>query len=238
MTSNPDSCVEICLSEYELFKNDYENIIDFYSSVYPGRVMYRGVKVSGVVPNSVRFIVQPRLSAEYVYIGDVDIMLLESGIAEYGLSFMKKHNADFFNILRNDHQLTGLHFMEYSKMYPVRIPRNVNLASLNDEVLLCSLMREKNCKFPPLGLSGSERRIFGAHISMFSRPPLQSLTTRDRKTSFPAWDLPSGAEKYCEVRYSGPVVEFTGCIKETQVELRRVIQMADMFAYYTMNAHD
>lgn len=235
LTTNDDSCVEICLSEFDFFTENYSNIIDFYNRNYPGRVLYRGVKASGIFPNSVRFMIKPVMTSKYVYIGDIDILLLERNIADYHVEFMKRYNSDFSNVLRNQNQLTGLHFMEYEKMYPVKIPKGADLAGMNDEVLLCSMMREKQMKFPPLGIPLSERKTHGMHVSMFSRPPLRTLTTKDRYIDYPAWTIRPDASRYFEVRYSPQVTEFTSCIDEKQMKLRRVIQTADMFAYYRMH---
>ena len=167
-------------------------------------------------------------------------MILDSDIVQHHIQFMKNYNSDFSNILRNERQLTGLHFIEYEKMYPVKIPDKIDLYRTNDEVLLCSLMREKNYSFPPLGLPLSERKTHGLHCSFFSRPPLSSLTTEDKSVKYPAWTIEpqpykAGAEKYFEIRYSTPVVNFTECIHERQVELRRIIQIMDMFAYYKLH---
>ncbi len=165
-------------------------------------------------------------------------MILDSSIMEYHTSFMTKYKSDFSNILRADNRLTGLHFMEYDKMYPVSIPKGVDLASVNDEVLLCSLMREKHFRFPPSGISTSERHIHGIHASMYNRPPLSTLTTKDRAADFPSWQIEpedSGAARYFDIRYSEPVVEFTKCIDDKQIKLRSMIQILDMFAYYKLH---
>ena len=235
LATNQDSCVEICLSEYELFRERYRNIMEFYNSNYPGRVLYRDIEVRGVFPNSVRFLVEPKIVSRYVYIGDIDILLLESDIREHHTAFMKKYNSDFSNILRNERQLTGLHFIEHKKMYPVKIPYGTDLYRTNDEVLLCSIMREKQLRFPPLGIPMSERKIHGLHVSLFNRPLLPTLTTKDRMANYPAWDLQPDPERYFEVRYSEPVTQFTKCINDTQIELRRIIQMADILCYYKLN---
>ena len=209
--------------------------MNFYNTYYPEQVLFRGVKTSGVFPNSVRFLIQPKFTAKYVYIGDIDIFLLDTSIIEWHTSFMRKYHSDFSNVMRNNNQLTGLHFMEYEKMYPVKIPVDVDLARMNDEVLLCRLMREKHCIFPPLGIPLSERKIHGLHISLFNRPPLPTLTTNDRLADYPSWGIEpeySGVERYFDVRYSEPVMKFTECIRDNQVKLRQVIQFTDMFAYY------
>ena len=188
------------------------------------------------MPNSVRFLVQPTLKTEYVYIGDVDIFLLED-VLDYQLNFMAKHQSDFGNVLRNPNQLTGLHFIPYEKMYPVKVPPNTDLARTNDEVLLCQLMREKNLRFP-VKAAFEERKLHGVHISFYSRPPLQSKTTFDKPVDFPTWGPREGVEKYLKVRYAEPIKNFTKHIHSHQVELRRLIQFADMWAFFVKENPD
>lgn len=173
---------------------------------------------------------QPTLKAKYVYIGDIDIFLLEN-ILDYQLNFMKKHQSDFGNVLRNDHQLTGLHFIPYDKMYPIKIPRNVDLSRINDEVLLCQLMREKNLRFP-VNATFEERKVHGVHISFFSRPPLNSMTTFDKLIDFPCWGSYEAVEKYLGVRYTKPIKNFIEHIHPLQISLRRLIQFVDMWAFF------
>ena len=227
LTSNPDAIVEIILSDYELFKKTYANIMQFYEANYPGKVRYTPVEVKNVLPNSVRFIVQPTLKAKYVYIGDIDIFLTED-VLSYWLKFMEKHQCDFGNVLRNERQLTGLHFVPYDKMYPVVIPPDANLRT-GDEVLLCRLMREKNLRFP-VSAERRERKIHGVHVSYYSRPPLPSMTTFDKPARYPSWG--GDVKKYLEIRYSEPVIKFTECIGTRQIELRRIIQFTDMWAWF------
>ena len=236
LTSNPEAVVEIILSNYDDFIRDYANIIRFYDAAYPEKVRYTPVDAGNILPNSVRFLVQPTLKTEYVYIGDVDIFLLED-VLDYQLNFMAKHQSDFGNVLRNDHQFTGLHFIPYEKMYPVKIPNNTDLSRTNDEVLLCRLMREKNLRFP-INATFEERKVHGVHISWFSRPPLMSVTTFDKPTDFPSWGPRESVEKYLDVRYTEPIKNFIDCIHTTQIKLRRLIQFVDMWAFFLKHNPD
>lgn len=236
LISNPEAVVEIILSDYEAFANYYTNVIKFYDTTYPGKVRYTPVDAKNILPNSVRFLVQPTLKAKYVYIGDVDIFLLED-VLSYQLDFMARHQSDFGNVLRNDHQFTGLHFIPYEKMYPVKIPNNTDLSRTNDEVLLCHLMREKNLRFP-IKATLAERKIHGVHISLFSRPPLMSVTTFDKPTDFPSWGPRESVEKYLDVRYTEPIKNFIDCIHTTQIKLRRLIQFVDMWAFFLKHNPD
>ena len=236
LLSNPEAAVEIILSDYEAFTNKYANVINFYDAVYPGKVRYTPVDMKNVLPNSVRFLIQPTLKSEYVYIGDIDIFLMED-VLDYQLKFMAKHQSDFGNVLRNPNQLTGLHFIPYEKMYPVKVPPNTDLLRTNDEVLLCRLMREKNLRFP-VSAKVEERKLHGLHISFFSRPPLMSATTFDEPFDFPTWGPRAAVEKYLSIRYTEPVKNFTKCIQRNQVELRRLIQIVDMWAFFVKEHAD
>ena len=90
LATNDNACVEICLSAFDAFKEKYQNI----NKVYPGKVLYR-VRTSGGLQNSVRFLIQPRTVCKYVYIGDIDIMILDRNIADYHKQFMEKYSCDF-----------------------------------------------------------------------------------------------------------------------------------------------
>lgn len=201
-----------------------------------GKVRYTPVVVRNILPNSVRFLVQPTLKTKYVYIGDIDIFLLED-VLDYQLNFMARHQSDFGNVLRNPNQLTGLHFIPYDKMYPVKIPPNTDLLRTNDEVLLYQIMREKNLRFPG-SAKLEERKLHGVHISFFSRPPLMSATTFDKPFDFPAWGPRAAVKKYLDVRYTEPVKNFTKCIQRNQIELRRLIQIVDMWAFFVKEHPD
>lgn len=232
LISNPAARVEIGVSDYDSFREMYPNVINFYNAAYPEKVRYTPlVNVEKILANSVRFLIQPTLKADYVYIGDADIFLLDENILNYHLDFMERHQSDFSNVLRNENQLTGLHCIAYDKMYPVTAPNDVNLAQWNDECLLCLLMRRKNLRFP-VKANLSERKVHGLHISYYSRPPLRTLTTYDRSVEFPTWGAREYVEKYLSVRYSEPVKNFTECIDFRQVELRRLIQLVDMWAFF------
>lgn len=231
LESNPDAAVEIILSDYKLFEKQYSNIMQFYDATYPGKVRYTSVEVRNILPNSVRFVIEPTLKARYVYIGDVDIFLMED-VLSYWLSFMERHQSDFGNVLRNPNQLTGLHFIPYDKMYPVVIPKGTDLLRTLDEVLLCRILREKNLRFP-VNATLAERKVHGMHISFFSRPPLLSLTTLDKPIHFPCWgSYDKHVEKYLSLRYTESIRKFTERIEATQIELRRIIQFVDMWAFF------
>ena len=98
-------------------------------------------------------------------------------------------------------------------------------------------MREKNLRFP-VKAALEERKLHGVHISFYSRPPLQSKTTFDKPVDFPSWGPCEGVEKYLDKRYTKPIKKFIDCIRPNQVELRRLIQFVDMWAFFVKENPD
>jgi hypothetical protein len=231
LTSNPDSIVEICLSSPAEFVREYSQLIEFYHKNYPGRVLYSYIEHSGTLPHSLRFIVQPQSYARYVYIGDVDILLLESDILRSHLIKIKMNGLDFSNIVRpGTKRLTGLHFIAYDKMFPARIESDINLSTTNDEELLYMLMDAKGFKMP--SCCPAARPMHGLHISFFSRPLLPTLTTRDRLADFPSWGDRAFVGKYLEVRYTGAIADFMSNIRDNNARLRQLVQIIDLYCLY------
>jgi len=237
LTSNPDSIVEICLSSPAEFVREYSQLIEFYHKNYPGRVLYSYIiEHSGILPHSLRFIVQPQSYARYVYIGDVDTLLLESDILRNHLIKIKMNSLDFSNVVRpGTKRLTGLHFIAYDKMFPARIESDINISTANDEELLYMLMDAKGFKMPSCSLAA--RPVHGIHISFFSRPLLPTLTTQDRLADYPSWygqshDTRAFIEKYLAVRYTGAITDFMSNIRDDNVQLRQLVQIIDLYCLY------
>lgn len=244
--SNKNCFVEIGLEDLSSFFKKYDHLIKFYNEKYPNKLLYREInfyqkkffKKQKICPNSVRFLNVPQTKADYVYIGDIDIFILEE-ILPLHLKNLKKNNLDFSNIIRkNLNQVTGLHFIKYDLMYNesyLKDLKKINFFSDGDEVILYKILKNKNLKFPPLNLQ--YRPQHGIHVSLFNRPPFSNLTTKDQKNSFPNWFDGINKEKnfakiYLKKRYQGIIREFVKHIKINDVELRRIIQIVDAACYF------
>ena len=149
LNSNPGAKVEVGVENHLRFTHKFKHIISFYEKEYPGRVRFSAVSFTQkrlfdsrkIVPNSVRFVTQPKLKADYVYIGDADILITEE-VASQHLANIEKHHLDFSNVVRpNKNRLTGLHFIAYDKMYPLPSLRGINLGKCNDEDLLYQIIQ-------------------------------------------------------------------------------------------------
>lgn len=121
-------------------------------------------------PNSVRFVQTPDEITTYTYIGDIDMLVLES-VTDKHLRRMRRTGLPYSNVLRpSGKALSGLHFTESDAYYPVRLPPG---ATLNmDERLLYEMVMARG-----LGLPDPEDRwrpMHGYHLSL-RRPPLAAL---------------------------------------------------------------
>ena len=252
LESNKEAFVEIGVEDLVSFKEKYKHLIKFYNQNWPKKVLYREVNffqknIFGIkrkIPaDNVRFISIPQTKAEYVYIGDIDILILEPILKKH-LQNIKNNNLDFSNIVRhyNHKHLSGLHFINYEKMYKNQIEdlKKINVFQDSDEKLLYELMLIKKLKIPDLNIK--YRPQHGIHISLHNRPPFNTLTTLDKKGDFPDWFNGACEEKdftkiYWEKRYKGKIKKFMESIKFEDIELRRIVQLIDSVCYFKVNSN-
>ena len=237
---NKKAIVEIGIENIYDFTKKYSHLINFYNIHYPGRVLYTEVNFGDILPNSVRFVTQPFSESKYIYIGDIDIVICEN-ILEPHLKNISQNNLDYSNIKRTNfkkNRLSGLHFIEYSKMYPILLPKKIDLSKLNDEELLFTIMEAKGYTTPDSQCTF--RPLHGVHASIYNRPPLPTLTTNDEiVTTSPCWFAntnkfiePYYAKKYLQTRYQPKIKEFMTNICSSDIQLRKIIQFIDMACKY------
>ena len=239
---NPDADVEIIIENYNEFYEQYKHLLDFYKKYYPNVYFHQIDKNIKSLPGTTRFITTPIKTADYIYIGDIDIFICENILRPH-LKNIKDNNLDFSNIKRkNEFVLSGLHFIKYDKMYPVKIPSDVNLETERDESVLYKMMLTKGYKIPDEN-KHTFRPLLGLHASYYSRPPLPTLTTKDCIVkNFPSWFTNTDpkskdkgkkyAKQYLKLRYSKPIKKFMQHIKYSDIELRKIIQNIDIVCWY------
>lgn len=232
---NDNSLVEIGVEDYDYFYSIYRDIIEYYKIKYNDKIFFHNTKFyDKIMPNSIRFITKPHYKTKYVYIGDVDILILED-IFNFHINNIKKNKLDFSNHRRiNTNNLTGLHFIEYDKMYPIAIPKNIDIYMVSDEELLYHMMLYRGYKITDI--TDANRPIHGYHCSYFSRLPLKTITTRDRHAiKIPAWTIDKEiAKKYEDIRFSKKITDIYSLINEDMIELRKIIQYMDLVSYYVI----
>lgn len=255
LLTNPNSLVEIGVENGLRFRRKYKHIIDFYHNRFPGRVKFTGISTikwgltgpAKVVPNTLRFIIQPTLKAEYVYIGDADIFITEE-ITSQHLKNITDHSLEFSNTVRKGKKrLTGLHFIEYNKMYPLPSLLGLHLSKKNDEEVLYKLMDRKGYKMPSEDLTF--RPMHGLHVSLYSSTPFEFMEGPEKVIDFPAWlmnvdsphnpsrqDMLADVDRYFELRDTPEFVAFVDLLtRKEDVDMRRIIQITDACAYYYKN---
>jgi hypothetical protein len=132
-----------------------------------------------VLPNTVRFITPPRGRADYVYIGDIDIIFLDRSFPRPHLEFMARTGLPYSNSVRpGTRRMSGLHFSRYDAYYPIPSLEGLDLARDNDEEVLYQLCRRRG-----LMIQDAEwfRPTHGIHAS-----PNRSIRRRDGQ---PGWGV-------------------------------------------------
>ena len=178
LRNNPSSLVEITVDNIERFNDKYSISISALEELFPHRFLFRQCDDLGIRnPATYRFLQQPHLKAKYVYIGDIDLLVFDDVVSVH-MGLISEHDLPFSNMIRpksikdGKPRLTGLHFCEYNKYYPISDLDFDTLNTQNDEHILYLLMKNKGYMVPK---KFSQRPECGMHISM-SRTPFGSCS--------------------------------------------------------------
>lgn len=192
---------EECFVEISVDTLNYKPIqtsISMLKQKYPNRFLirevdFKGVTVDGTLyqtsPNTVRFYVEPEIKSNYVYISDIDIIVLVKNFHEQHITHMSNSSLPYSNIVRpfKDNslkRLTGLHFTPYNNYYP--IPEFNDLCKLNllsyDEPFLYELVKKRHSNFK---YDETFRPVHGIHASL-NREPTGQLN----------WELPRWKQEW------------------------------------------
>lgn len=169
LRNNPSSLVEITVDDIERFNINYSLSISALQNLFPNRFLFRQCdNLSIRNPATFRFLQQPHLKAKYVYIGDIDLLVFDDVVSVHE-NLISEYSLPFSNMIRpksikdGKPRLTGLHFCEYNKYYPVSNLDFDTLNTQNDEHILYLLMKSKGYMVPK---KFSQRPECGMHISM------------------------------------------------------------------------
>lgn len=185
LTHNPDAAVEIGVEDAARFSAEHA-AWSIVTARFPGRTCVREVawtrKGRRLLPNTVRFLETPLTDSEYVYITDVDFVILKE-IAPAHLEIMRRHQAPYSNVVRrSSRRLTGLHFTERAAHYPLPDLSDIPLWSLGDEEVLYEIVKRKGVRMH----RESDRPAHGIHIS--PRRPLFPTVDEEGKVT-PGWGI-------------------------------------------------
>lgn len=162
LRSNPKALVEIGLEDTDTFLEENERSVQILREEFDDKFRFTDVNFDGVQSNAVRFITEPVWAdrADYVYIGDIDILLFDDDIEVQHTDQMRRYDAPFSNVIRHEGtkqtgkpRLTGLHFAPTDLQYPLpeldtsKVPRP-GAESGADEHLLYTIMQKNGAMIP------------------------------------------------------------------------------------------
>ena len=170
---NPGSGCEILTDNPELFQESGNRIRELYG----GQVLIRAIparydswKNAPHLAGAIRFVIIPKLEANYTYIGDIDILTLDA-VGKAHIPRLEERMMAYDNIIRpGTKRLTGLHFVKSYSWYSRLLPSYLESVSAwyeqsdlnSDEGLLYVITEEKFMMVSP---EEDYRPVHGIHIS-------------------------------------------------------------------------
>ena len=169
--SNPGAMVEVVLTNPRSFEANNAKALDAIERHFGKCWHFQRWQPDEMRSETKRFVTNPEKLREFVYITDIDIILLED-IATPHLAHMKKTGLPYSNVLRpGGISLSGLHFTKADAFYPVIPVKDLPLTeSLTaDETTLCDMVKAKGLALP--SPDDVFRPVPGYHLSL-NRSPL------------------------------------------------------------------
>jgi hypothetical protein len=160
LRNNPDSRVEIGVSDRDKYVSENNKIINVLRNKFGEKFRLQEISFNAFSPSAARFVIEPSMidECDYVYIGDIDILILDNNVKDIHIQNMRDASAPFSNIIRspeatqgNYYRLSGLHFAPISTQYP--LPDTQDLTHINkgnvrgfDEHILYRIMKKKKIR--------------------------------------------------------------------------------------------
>jgi len=179
--SNPNSKFEFIVSDADRFfeKNDKSLMwLEKNMSVKPVVRSRDTVEIKPRIDNSIRFITSPKQFSNYVYIGDIDIMIFENILNWHKPIF--DAGLPYSNVVRNGtKRLTGLHLTKYDDYYPLPDIEDIVKDTVNDEEILYKIVERKGRLYDTARYNAvvKGRPIHGIHMSL-NRLPFSASSER------------------------------------------------------------
>lgn len=170
LRTNTDVAVEVVVLDIEDYMKWNGKQIEFLKRNFPDRnFLIRSQTVpADVLPNTVRFIEKATIESDYLYIADIDILVLDDDVIDQHTKNMTELDLPYSNIKRDGvNKLSGLHFTQSAAYYPLPDLAGLDLKKDNDEFVLYQIVERKGL---PISKS-SFRPVHGIHVS-YNRPPV------------------------------------------------------------------
>jgi hypothetical protein len=174
-----------------------------------------------ILPNSVRFVNEPETKAEYVYIGDVDIIVLNRNLVAQHLKDIENTGLPYSNSVRpGTRRMSGLHFTRMDVHYPLPSLNDIDLHKVNDEMLLYEIVSRKKL---PLMHDRWYRPTHGIHVSPNRQP---GKTTNENGSLTPGWGIKGHERAWAELCQNPAFRELRTILSP---RLRRCLRAIDTF---------
>lgn len=201
LSTNIYATVEIFFEELDEFLAENTSGIEVLRSLFGERFSFQQSLHSQkkIIPNTIRFIENPSFKSQYIYIGDIDLLILDDVMSTH-LTLINEYNIPFSNILRKSSlstpypRLSGLHFCKYDDYYPIPDISDLDLAKVNDEYVLYEIMSRKNKSISP---DFQLRPECGIHMSL-NRDPLGRVSSINNSKFLAEKSLNWSGSKYFE----------------------------------------
>lgn len=192
---NPQAIVCVGVEEPETFEKNHQVELEFIESHYPNRLRFSRVSFESQMPHSVRFLQIPSFDTDYVYISDVDFIVLDN-ILETNLDQLRDSGMNINNFVRpGTSRLTGLHFTSAKHLWSQQDIAAIDapeFKNLGDEEILYKLVEMSQPDvLHYLRTRGWQRKLPGLHLSVFSRFPL-GYKDIELRVRAPGFDLSEG----------------------------------------------
>lgn len=219
LANDQDAVVEIVLEDPARFAASNTEALALLDRFFEGRYALSPGDFAGMTPNTLRFLATPTLVNEHVYIGDIDILVLEP-IAPGHLEHMARTGLPYSNVTRppKHRRLSGRHFTRWDAFYPR--PPEARLERLHhDEATLFDLVTARGLPLPDP--EDTYRPVHGFHLSL-NRDPRAA-----EKLPAPTWCVHYSAEHaraYARLRSSAPWRELA---PHFDVRYQRILFLAE-----------
>jgi len=217
-----DVDVEICVESVDKIESNVKTNISIIKGLYPqqkikireGSFGYVELEKRRykIIPNIVRFLETPTIKNQYVYITDIDIIIMQKDIPKIHIKNMEKSGLEYDNIIRScAERLTGLHFTKWDNYYPIPDYRNLVLEGLlnHDEVFLYHLVKKKN--HLPVGLT--DRPVHGIHTSL-------------NRNEVEGWGIKRWKNEWIEYRGKQ---EFKKLMQYADLQIKEIVEKIDNY---------
>ena len=166
---NKDACYEFLLTEK--IDEAEQQSIEKLSELLGKEIKLREFDGS-VDALHLRFVEAPQSEAEYIYIGDIDILILED-ILPFHINQMKKNSLCYDNVqrLNTPKYMSGLQLCtrEYFKKTTAARKKHYKDKQFNEQMLM-DILKESKLKIVKPKDFNASRPIHGIHISLNRKP--------------------------------------------------------------------